>query len=572
MKRLKGEKMKKWIFVLVIILTAGYLGCSSTDREDLVIAKVGTKEIKIGLFEKVVEGIEERYLPEKNNIEGKKKILEYMIAKEVMVLRAYDLGYQKNEDFRAFQKAFKGPFLVAAITKHYVRDRVTVNEEEVDEYYNKMKNEFVLSQITVLDSMTALNVREEILNGVDFASAAKKYSMDRAAQNGGDIGTTFIGGLFWWIEEALLGAEKGDITLPVRTSNGFAILKVHDVRKGTSPRDKEYARRRVRAIKEDKMLQKTKREIVKKMNFEIYPEVLAIAYNSLPDDVPMKEVFEHRITFSNAPKLDLRNEYKGMILSQYEGNIYTLEDFEYIYENMDLPARPRREQGREGIVNLLYLKFFNDVLPVYAEEKLKLLEQPEIKGVFDRQMEQFIVSSLYNKIIQEEIQVTSAEIDEFYKNNEDNIVTKEERGYTIILNSDQEIIKKVKKLAEEGENFETLVLNFSESSVKETKKGKIKMHVKNEASISDGVAFALPEKGAISEPFKSERGWAVLKLDRIVKGMKVSKEQALKSIHETLRQDKTDKLFEKKIAEWRKGYSIEIYEENLSKAKLTRTK
>jgi peptidyl-prolyl cis-trans isomerase C len=551
---------------------AGYLSCSSIDREDLVIAKVENKEIKIGLFEMVVEGIEDRYLPETNNMEGKKKILEYMIAKEVMVLRAIDLGYQKNEDFRTFQKAFKGPFLVAAITKHHVRDKVTVDEEEVDEYYNKMKKEFVLSQITVLDSLTALNVREEILNGGDFEAAAKKYSMDRAAMNGGDIGPTFIGGLFWWIEEALLDAEKGDITLPVRTSNGFAILKVHDVRTGTSPRDKEYARMRVRAIKEDKMLQKTKREITKKMNFEIYPEVLAIAYSSLPDDVPMKEVFEHRITFSNAPKLDLRDEYKGMILSQYDGNIYTLEDFEYIYENLDLPARPRCEQGREGIVNLLYKKFFNDVLPTYAEEKLKLLEQPEIKKVYDRQMEQFIVTSLYNNIIEKEVQVTNAEIDEFYKNNEDNIVTKEEREYTVVLNADQEIIKKVKKLAEEGENFETLVLNFSESSEKETRKGKIKIHVKNEASISDEIAFALPEKGVISEPFESDRGWVVLKLDKIVKGMKVSKEQALKSITTTLRQEKTDKLFEKKIAEWRKNYSIEIYEENLSKAKLTRTK
>ncbi|MDZ7860462.1 MAG: peptidylprolyl isomerase [Candidatus Krumholzibacteriota bacterium] len=564
--------MKKAAFVLIITLITGYLGCSTTDREDLVIARVEGKELTLGQFEKVQEVIDESYLPDTNNIEGKKKILDYMIAKEVMVLKAKDMGYEKNERVRAFKNMYKGPFLVGAITKYFIRDKVEVNEKEVDEYYDKMKNEFVLSEITVLDSMKALKIRDEILEGTDFAEAARKYSITKTARDGGKLGTVPIGEMYWWVEEALLNTEEGGITLPLRTENEFRILKVHDRRTVPPSRDKEYARKRIRAIKENKRMQKVKQSIMDEMGYKIYPDALEIAYNSLPEDIPFKDIMDRKVTRKNAPEFNLPDDYKGMILCEYEGNTYTLADFKYLYENLDLPARPRREKGRENIVNTMNKKFFNDVLPEYAEKRLKLMEDPEIKGIYDRRVEQVMLSALYNETIKGKVQVTRPEIDDYYKENEAQIVTKEQRAFTVILNSDREIIEEAKKLAEEGEDFETLVKNFSEDEALKEENGKVKLHAENKDSKIDEIAFGLPEKGAISKPFKTDRGWILLKLDKIVEAMKVSKEQAEESIRSTLKQEKINELFDKKVAEWRKNYSIEVYEENLAKAELTRTK
>jgi parvulin-like peptidyl-prolyl isomerase len=392
------------------------------------------------------------------------------------------------------------------------------------------------------------------------------------ASTGGDIGVMPIGGMFWWIEDVLLNSKKGDVTLPVRTEDAFSILKVRNRKIITPERDKEYARRRLRAIKEDKMMYKVKREIAQNMDFEIFPDVLSIAYNSLPNDIPMEDIMERRVTYNTAPKFNLRDEFKGMILCQYEGNTYTLADFEYFYENLDLLARPRREQGREGIVNFMNKKFFNDVLPEYAEKKLKIMENPKVKEAYDKQVERVILSTLYNKAIKGKVQVTQADVDNYYKENKDKIVTNETREYTVVLNSDQEIIKKVKGLAEKGEDFGTLVSNFSEGPNNEKDNGIVKMHVENKDSELDRVAFDLPEKGAISESFKTDRGWVVLKIDSIVKKARVPEDKAERAIRQTLDQQKTDELFNSKVAEWRKNYSVEIYDKNLDKAKLTRTK
>ncbi|HMA77461.1 MAG TPA: peptidyl-prolyl cis-trans isomerase [Candidatus Krumholzibacteriaceae bacterium] len=564
--------MKRAAFVLIITLITGCLGCSTTDREDLVIARVEGKDLTVGQFEKVQKVIDESYLPDTKNLEGKKKILDYMIAKEVMILRANDMGYRKNEKVRAFENMFKGPFLVGAITKYYIRDKVKVNEKEVDEYYEKMKNEFVLSEITVLDSMKALKIRDEVLEeGTDFAEAARKYSITRTAKDGGKLGAVSIGEMYWWVEEALLDTEEGDITLPLRTENEFRILKVHDRRTVTPERDKEYARKRARAIKENKRMQKVKQGIMDEMGYKIYPDALEIAYNSLPEDISMKDVMDRKVTRKNAPKFNLSNDYQGMIMCEYEGNTYTLADFKYLYENLDLPARPRRTQGRAGIVNTMNKKFFNDVLPEYAEKRLKLMEDPEIKGIYDRRVEQVMLSSLYNETIKGKVQVTQQEIDDYYKENEAQLVTKEKREFTVILNSDRKIIEKARKLAGEGKDFEFLVENFSEDEAMKEKNGKVKMHAENKDSKIDEIGFSLPE-GAISKPFKTGRGWMLLKVEKIVEAMKVSKEQAVKSIRSTLKQEKINELFDKKVAEWRKNYSIEVYEENLAKAKLTRTK
>ncbi len=554
----------------LLVFVALYAACSTTEREDKVVAAVEGKEITVADFEKTAELIDESYLPDTNNLEGKKKVLDYIIAKEVMVLRAKDLGLEKDEAFRSFWNHYRDPFLIQAITKHYIMDKVKVNEKEVKDYNEKMKNEYVLSQITVLDSMKAVQLRREILDGADFAEMARKHSIGYTAKDGGRLGTMSIGSMYWWVEEALFQAEKGDVTPPVRVNNGFSILKVHDKRKIIPDQDIDYARKRARSIKEKKMLQKVKREIAKDMNFQIFPDVLTIAYNSLPEDVPMGDIFNRKITYANAPKLDVRDEYMGMILCQYEGNDYTLEDFEYIYDNLGLPERPRREQGPEGIVDLLYKKFFNDVLPEYAEKRLKLLEDPEVKAEMDWRREQFLLQLLFNKAIKQEVNVSDKEVELYYQEHKDEIKTREKREFAVIINSDREIVEEVKKLAEEGQDFSRLAASYSEDPLVEQDNGEKGLNVRGTYPEFDEVAFSLEKEGDISPVFKTGRGWAVLKLKTILESRALTEKESRRSVRQMLNEKKTNEMFDKKVAEWRKKYNIQVFEENLAEAKLER--
>ena len=98
----KGSKVKKTILILIGVSLAAMLGCSGTEREALVVAKVDTRTITVREFETTAETLENKYLPATSDMEGKKDLLKHMINKEIMTLKAYELGYQKEEQFKQF--------------------------------------------------------------------------------------------------------------------------------------------------------------------------------------------------------------------------------------------------------------------------------------------------------------------------------------------------------------------------------------------------------------------------------------------------------------------------------------
>ena len=563
--------MKKNLLAALVLMAGIYLSCSPADKDEIVVATVEGKEITAADFERVTEIIDSEYLPDTNNVEGKKKVLDYMIAKEVMALRAKELGYDKDEKYVGFWSAYKNPFLVQALTKYYIVDQVKVTDKMVKDYYDDMSQEFVLSQITVLDSMEAVRIRQEIKNGADFAEMARRYSIAPTADKGGEIGTMNIGAMFWWIEDALLKTKKGELTPVVHVKNGYSILKVHDRRTIKPTNDMEYARKRVNHIEEERRLKEVKEEIAEKMNFKIYSDGLEVAYNSLPQkDIPNEDIVKRKVTRENAPKLDLRDEFKGMLLASYEGRDITLEDFEYIYNHLQLPDRPRREQGKYMIVDLMYKKFFNDVLPGYAENELNVLEYPPVKEFYERKQEEIMVNLLYRDAVLNNITVTTKDVEEYIKENKDKLKTREQRAYSLILNSDKEIVEKAARLAKEGASFAKLSNEYSENIEENGTGVNVGLGVKGRYPALDDVAFNLPEEGAISEPFKTARGWVVIKLKKIEEGQPLNEKNATKFVRDLLKKKKENELFEKKVAEWRKRYEITINEENLEKAELTR--
>ena len=88
----------------------------------------------------------------------------------------------------------------------------------------------------------------------------------------------------------------------------------------------------------------------------------------------------------------------------------------------------------------------------------------------------------------------------------------------------------------------------------------------------DAVAFMLPQVGAVSDPFETPRGWAVVKLEDIKQPATPTLIEATQTIKTALKDIKAEQIFQEKLEKWREGYAIEIFEGNLKKAKLKRTR
>jgi peptidyl-prolyl cis-trans isomerase C len=390
------------VLALLSIMTA--VGCGK--REDLVIAKVEQKEITIGDFEKSIELLESKYLPATDDLDGKKQHLDNLINKEVMALKASDAGYEREEWFQNLWNRFKNPFLVNAMMDQLIRKKVTVTQEDIEDYFQKMHKEYTLSQIVVTDENEAWGLRERILGGEDFADIAKKHSIDASAESGGFVGSNTVGSILWWVEESLFNMEEGDISAPLKTNTGWALLKVHRVRDVIPDRDREYAGNRVRAIKEKKGIKELRAKIEREIELAWYPDAIDFAFDALPQDIPLSDIISRKVTYDNAPKLEMPDKYRDMIMCTYKGGTLTLGDFADYYDKVGLPERPRRERGKQDIILMMHKSIFDDILAAYADQEIKVLEIPEVREAYELRKEQFLVQRLYQEQVTEEVVVS----------------------------------------------------------------------------------------------------------------------------------------------------------------------
>jgi len=125
-----------------------------------------------------------------------------------------------------------------------VQERVTggagPSQEEVERFYEENK----AAQFTTPEARCARHilfnkdqreraeeVKAQLQDGGDFAQLAQEFSQDPgSAENGGDLGCLGRGETVPAFEEAVFGAEQGEILGPVETEFGFHLIEVTDIR------------------------------------------------------------------------------------------------------------------------------------------------------------------------------------------------------------------------------------------------------------------------------------------------------------------------------------------------------
>lgn len=139
------------------------------------------------------------------------------------------------------------------VTHMQNQQRLTASEispQKIIEYYNANKQQWYepemvkISQITIKGTTPdeakelANKVHGEILAGMKFEDAAKKYSQDETSSKGGDWGWYKKGELNPVLDKKIFEMPKGEISEPVLISNYAYILRVDDKKsEGIQPLD-----------------------------------------------------------------------------------------------------------------------------------------------------------------------------------------------------------------------------------------------------------------------------------------------------------------------------------------------
>jgi peptidyl-prolyl cis-trans isomerase SurA len=152
--------------------------------------------------------------------------------------------------------------LVSRVRQTDVTDKISVTDEEAKAYYAAHRNEFTTpSQLTLREILIevpttdkgvnvaaddaakekALEVRNRIMGGEPFAKVAAEVSASPSKTNGGLIGPISYDELAPALQKLVDGLKIGDISEPIRTTNGYQIFQLEQ-RTDTKIRTFEEAR------------------------------------------------------------------------------------------------------------------------------------------------------------------------------------------------------------------------------------------------------------------------------------------------------------------------------------------
>lgn len=229
--------MKK--LIVAATLSAGVLGlsaCSGGDSDAVVKTDAGDvtkedlyKELKSQAGDEVLQQmVTQKILEDKYDVSDDEVDEQVDEAKDQLGDQ-FDMALQQQgiKDEDEFRKQLK----FGLLQEKAVSEDVDISEDEMKEQYERMKTDIEAKHILVEDEDTAKKVKKKLDDGEDFDKLAKKYSTDdETKDDGGDLGFFSVGDMDPDFEKAAYDLDKGDISDPVQTQNGFHIIKVTDKR------------------------------------------------------------------------------------------------------------------------------------------------------------------------------------------------------------------------------------------------------------------------------------------------------------------------------------------------------
>jgi peptidyl-prolyl cis-trans isomerase SurA len=150
--------------------------------------------------------------------------------------------------YEKFREDIRHEILTSRLRQRQVDNRITVTEREIKnfldnkEHQGEIETEYSLAHILVStpegisaaeredSKKVAGKVLNDLKNGGDFAQLAATYSDSQDALDGGKLGWRKAGQVPTLFAESVADMEKGDVSNLIRSSSGFHIIKLLDVR------------------------------------------------------------------------------------------------------------------------------------------------------------------------------------------------------------------------------------------------------------------------------------------------------------------------------------------------------
>ena len=266
-------------------------------------------------------------LPPKHLLE--KQVLERLIVRRLQLQRAFQTGIrisdadidqslmmlaQQNqitlmqlrqviesdgEDFVEFRENIGEEMMTERLRQRVINSMDPITETEIDILLASDRfssGEYNISHILIAmaegatprqiaeQEKKADNVYQQLLDGLDFASAAITYSGSQEALEGGLVGWRDLNSVPVVFSEAIRNLRAGQFTTPIRSPAGFHIIRVNDYRDRSQVMATEFHARHIMIETNDLISPRDAMEQIREIHTDLIEgedfEVLAREYSN----------------------------------------------------------------------------------------------------------------------------------------------------------------------------------------------------------------------------------------------------------------------------------------------------
>ncbi|MFY1712630.1 peptidylprolyl isomerase [Tritonibacter mobilis] len=231
--------MRKGLTFLRSVAFAAAFGLAAPAYAELnantVVAKVNGEEITVGNMIVARAKLPAQYQSLPDDLLFK-ALLDQLIQQTVL---KQQLHGDTPEYVRLSVEHEERSLLASDVIESVMKDAQT--EDAIRDAYDARYSsddggdEFNASHILLESEEDAVNIKEQLDAGADFAALAKESSTGPSGPNGGELGWFENGRMVPEFEAAVAEMRPGEVSEPVQTQFGWHIIKLNDRRKLEAP-------------------------------------------------------------------------------------------------------------------------------------------------------------------------------------------------------------------------------------------------------------------------------------------------------------------------------------------------
>lgn len=214
-----------------------------------------------------------------------KRAVENLIVTELLQKEAYKRRLHRAQEVKQKLNQTVERIILNRIRKEEITDKARATDEEIKKYFEDNRDKYKENEkakaqmILVKIEEEANDIVKKLRKGTKFEKLAKDKSTHYTRNRGGDLGL-FERGRYPDIEDVAFSIRIGKISDPIKTKDGYAIIKVTE-RKPERLKEFDKVKRSVKKDLDDELRKKRKTDLIEslkgKYTVEINQENLRIA-------------------------------------------------------------------------------------------------------------------------------------------------------------------------------------------------------------------------------------------------------------------------------------------------------